>query len=101
MEEQAVTLNEADGQIAYQFHARDLHLVTGPAAPGTSVRFHVRIDGQPPGTAHGADVDDEGNGTVARQRLHQLIRQRGPVTDRTFEITFLDSGAQVYAFTFG
>jgi hypothetical protein len=73
----------------------------GPTAPDTNVRFHVRIDGQPPGAAHGADADDEGNGTVAGQRLYQLIRQPGPVTDRTFEITFLDPGAQVYAFTFG
>ncbi len=101
MEEQAATLNEAGGQIAYRFHARDLHLVMGPAAPGTSVRFRVHIDGQPPGAAHGADADDEGIGTVAGQRLHQLIRQPGSVTDRTFEITFLDPGAQVYAFTFG
>ncbi len=101
MGEQATTLNEAGGRIAYQFHARDLHLVMGPAAPGARVRFHVRVDGQPPGAAHGSDVDDEGNGTVAAQRLHQLIRQPGPVTDRTFEITFLDPGAQVYAFTFG
>jgi thiol-disulfide isomerase/thioredoxin len=101
MEEQAVTLNEAGGQIAYRFHARDLHLVMGPAAPGTSVRLRVRIDGQAPGAAHGADVDDEGNGAVAEQRLHQLIRQPGPITDRTFEITFLDPGAQAYSFTFG
>jgi thiol-disulfide isomerase/thioredoxin len=101
MEDQAATLNEAGGQIAYRFHARDLHLVMGPAAPGTSVRFHVRVDGQPPGAAHGADVDEEGNGTVTEQRLHQLIRQPGRVTDRTFEITFLDPGAQAYAFTFG
>jgi thiol-disulfide isomerase/thioredoxin len=100
-EEQAVTLNEPGGQIADRFHARDLHLVMGPAAPGASVRFRVRIDGQPPGAAHGADVDNEGNGMVAGQRLHQLIRQPGPVTDRTFEITFLDPGAQVYSFTFG
>jgi thiol-disulfide isomerase/thioredoxin len=101
MEEQAAALNEAGGQIAYRFHARDVHLVMGPAAPCTSVRFHVRIDGQPPGAAHGADVDDEGIGTVTGQRLYQLIRQPGPVTDRTFEVTFLDPGAQVYAFTFG
>ncbi len=73
----------------------------GPAAPGTPVRFQVRIDGQPPGAAHGADVDDEGNGTLGQQRLHQLIRQPGRITDRTFEITFLDPGAQAYAFTFG
>jgi len=55
----------------------------------------------PPGAAHGADVDDQGHGTVAEQRLHQLIRQPGPITDRTFEITFLDPGVQAYAFTFG
>jgi thiol-disulfide isomerase/thioredoxin len=101
MEEQAVTLNEAGGQIACRFHARDLHLVMGPAAPGAPVRFRVRVDRQPPVAAHGADIDDAGNGTVAEQRLHQIIRQSGPVIDRTFEITFLDPGAQVYAFTFG
>jgi hypothetical protein len=101
MEEQATTLKEANGQIAYRFHARDLHLVMGPAEPGTSVRFRVLIDGQPPGAAHGVDVDDQGNGTVAEQRLHQLIRQPGPITDRTFEIAFLDPEVQAYAFTFG
>jgi thiol-disulfide isomerase/thioredoxin len=101
MEEQATTLNTANGRIAYRFHARDLHLVMGPAVRGTSVRFRVLLDGQPPGAAHGTDVDDQGNGTVAQQRLYQLIRQPGPVTDRTFEITFLDPGVQAYAFTFG
>jgi hypothetical protein len=101
MEEQAATLNEAGGQIAYRFHARDLHLVMGPAAPGTAVRFRVLLDGQPPGAAHGADIDSQGNGTVAEQRLHQLIRQPGTVTDRIFEITFLDPGVQAYSFTFG
>jgi hypothetical protein len=101
MGEQAVTLNEADGQIVCRFHARDLHLVMGPAAPGAPVRFHARIDGQPPVAAHGADIDDAGNGTVTEQPLHQIIRQTGPVIDRTFEITFPDPGAQVYAFTFG
>ena len=101
MEEQAVTLNEANGQIAYRFHARDLHLVMGPAVRSRPVRFRVLIDGQPPGAAHGVDVDDQGNGTVAEQRLHQLIRHPGPITDRTFEITFLDPEVQAYAFTFG
>jgi thiol-disulfide isomerase/thioredoxin len=101
MEEQATTLNTANGQIAYRFHARDLHLVMGPAVQGTSVRFRVLIDGLPPGAAHGVDVDDQGNGTVTQQRLYQLVRQPGPVTDRTFEITFLDPQVQAYAFTFG
>jgi hypothetical protein len=65
------------------------------------VRFHVLIDGQPPGAAHGADVDDQGNGTVTEPRLYQLVRQPGPVGDRTFEITFPEPGVQAYAFTFG
>jgi thiol-disulfide isomerase/thioredoxin len=99
--EQAITVNEANGQIVNRFHARDLHLVMGPAAPGTSIRFRVMIDGQPPGAAHGTDVDGDGNGTLTQQRLHQLIRQQGPITDRTFEITFLDPGAQAFSFTFG
>ncbi len=99
--EQAATLNAAGGQIAYRFHARDLNLVMGPAAPGTAVRFRVLIDGQAPGAAHGADADEQGSGTLAEQRLHQLIRQPGPITDRTFEITFLDPGAQAFSFTFG
>ena len=73
----------------------------GPEARGTSVRFRVLIDGQPPGAAHGVDVNDQGNGTVTDQRLYQLIRQPGPVADRTFEIAFLDAGAEAYAFTFG
>jgi thiol-disulfide isomerase/thioredoxin len=99
--DQAAMLNAADGQIAYRFHARDIHLVMGPAVPGASVRFRVLIDGQPPGAARGDDVDEQGNGTLTEPRLHQLIRQPGPVTDRTLEITFLDPGVQVYAFTFG
>jgi thiol-disulfide isomerase/thioredoxin len=98
---QAIVLNEPDGQIAYRFQARDLHLVMAPPAPGTSVRFQVLLDGQPPAAAHGTDVDDQGNGTLTEPRLHQLIRQPGPVSERTFEVTFLDPGVQAYAFTFG
>jgi hypothetical protein len=101
MEEQATTLNEADGQIAYRFRARDLNLVMGRAGSPTAVPFRVLLDGQPPGTAHGIDVDGHGHGTVTEPRIYQLIRQSGPVTDRTFEITFLDPGAQAFAFTFG
>ena len=97
----AVVLNKPNGRIAYRFHARDLHLVMGPASPGTSVRFRVLIDGRPPGAAHGTDVDDQGNGTVAQQRLYQLIRQPAPIADRQFEIEFLDSGVEAFAFTFG
>jgi thiol-disulfide isomerase/thioredoxin len=101
MDEQATTLNTANGQIAYRFHARDLHLVMGPAEAGTPIRFRVLLDGQPPEAAHGVDVDDQGNGTVTEARLYQLVRQPGPVSERTFEITFLEPGVQAYAFTFG
>src|SRR5437016_10114550 len=97
----AVVLNKASGRIAYRFHARDLHLVMGPAARGASVRFRVLVDGQPPGAAHGIDVDDQGNGTVAEQRLYQLIRQSTPIADRQFEIEFLDPGVEAFASTFG
>ena len=98
---QVTVLNKSNGRIAYRFHARDLHLVMGPAARGTAVRFRVLIDGQPPGASHGIDVDDKGNGTVSEQRLYQLIRQPKPITDRKFEIEFLDSGVEAFAFTFG
>jgi thiol-disulfide isomerase/thioredoxin len=98
---EAIVGNQAEGRLAYRFHARDLHLVMGPTAPGTRVRFQVRIDGEPPGPAHGADVDDQGDGTVTDPRLYQLIRQPGSVTERTFEITFLDPGVHAYSFTFG
>jgi len=101
VEREATVLNKANGRIVYRFHARDLHLVMGPAARGTSVRFRVLIDGLPPGEAHGIDVDDQGNGTVAEQRLYQLIRQPKPIADRQFEIEFLDAGVEAFAFTFG
>ena len=101
IEDEAATLNATNGQIACRFHGRDLNLVMGPAALGTPVRCRVLIDGQPPGEAHGSDVDRDGNGMVTQQRVYQLIRQPGPITGRTFEITFPDPGAQAYAFTFG
>jgi len=94
-------LNTANGRIAYRFHARDLHLVMGPARKGTSVRFRVLLDGQAPDAAHGSDVDEQGDGVVSEQRLHQLIRQSGPIVDRKFEIEFLDAGVEAFAFTFG
>ena len=101
MQDEATTLNEANGQIACRFHARDLNLVMRPAAPATPTRFRVLLDGQPPGDGHGTDVDGDGYGTLAQQRVYQLIRQPGPIAARTFEITFLDPGAEAYCFTFG
>jgi thiol-disulfide isomerase/thioredoxin len=98
---QAAVLNKPNGSIRYRFHARDLHLIMRPAAPGMSVRFRVLIDGRPPGAAHGGDVDEQGNGTVTEQRLYQLIRQPKPISDRQFEIEFMGSGVEIFAFTFG
>ena len=93
--------DHAGAKIVYSFHARDLHLVLGPTADGKPARFRITIDGKPPLGNHGADVDALGNGTVTAQRLYQLVRQQGPISDRTFEIEFLDPGAQAFAFTFG
>jgi thiol-disulfide isomerase/thioredoxin len=94
-------LNEAEGGIAFRFHARDVNLVMGPLARGESVPFHVRVDGEPPGDAHGLDVDEVGRGTLAEQRLYQLIREPGSISDRIFEIEFEAPGAEAYCFTFG
>ncbi|WP_343660620.1 cytochrome c biogenesis protein DipZ [Ralstonia sp.] len=95
------TLDRAGGSIVYRFHARDLHLVLGPAADGRAVRFTVKIDGKAPGDSHGADTDAHGNGAITQTRLYQLVRQAGTVGEHTFEIRFLDEGAHAYAFTFG
>jgi hypothetical protein len=73
----------------------------GPATRGTQVRFRVLVEGKAPGAAHGADVDEQGNGTVSGQRLYQLIRQPAPIADREFTIEFLEPGVEAYAFTFG
>ena len=101
IEDEPVILNEPGGRIVYEFHARDLNLVMGRTTPGTPARFRVLIDGVPPGSAHGFDIDEQGNGTVSEQRLHQLIRQPSQVSDRRFEIEFLDAGVAAYDFTFG
>jgi cytochrome c biogenesis protein CcdA/thiol-disulfide isomerase/thioredoxin len=98
---QSASLNKADGAIAFRFHARDLHLVLGPSAQGKPVRFRVTIDGAAPGESHGADTNADGEGVVTDHRLYQLVRQSGPVMDRTFTIQFLDPDVQAYAFTFG
>jgi Thioredoxin like C-terminal domain len=94
-------LGEAPGRIAIRFHARDVNLVMGPAERGLSVPFRVLIDGEPPGAAHGTDVDEQGNGTLSEQRTYQLIRLPKPIADRLFEIEFLESGVEAYCFTFG
>ncbi|MGH9417264.1 MAG: cytochrome c biogenesis protein DipZ [Terriglobales bacterium] len=93
-------LDKAPGKIIYRFHARDLHLVLGSAS-GKPIRFRITIDGTPPGPDHGVDTNAAGEGVVTFHRLYQLVRQKGPVEDRTFTIEFLDPGVQAFSFTFG
>jgi len=97
----AAVSNEAGARIGFQFQARDVNLVMGPATRGAKVSFRVLLDGQAPGGSHGFDVDEAGNGTVADQRLYQLIRQPGSIRERLVEIEFLGAGAEAYCFTFG
>ena len=99
--QQAATVNASGGRIAFQFQARDVNLVMGPAARGKSVPFRVSLDGKAPAGAHGFDVDEDGNGIVVDQRLYQLIRQPGFVGESRVEIEFLGAGAEAYCFTFG
>ena len=101
MGDETAVLDAAGGSITYRFQARDLNLVLAPPASGAPVRFAVKLDGQPPGDAHGLDVDESGEGAVDEPRMYQLIRQRGAVAERAFEITFLDPGVHAYVFTFG
>jgi cytochrome c biogenesis protein CcdA/thiol-disulfide isomerase/thioredoxin len=99
--DESAVLESVPGKIVFRFHARDLHLVLGPTKNGKPIRFTVKLDGTAPGDDHGADTDAAGAGTVQGNRLYQLIRQKGAVEDRTFEIDFLDPGVQAFAFTFG
>ncbi len=97
----AVAAIKPGGRIAFQFHARDVNLVMGPVARGTSIPFRLYLDGRPVGDAHGSDVAVNGKGTVSNQRTYQLIRQPGPIVDRRFEIEFLAADVEAYCFTFG
>ena len=101
MQPEGVFMHEPPGRIAMRFHARDLHLVMGPVAQGASIPYRVRLDGEPPGAAHGVDVDAEGAGVAADARMYQLIRQPSPIVDRRFEIEFLEPGIGAFVFTFG
>jgi thiol-disulfide isomerase/thioredoxin len=98
---ESALLIRAGGRISYRFHARDLNLIMGATKKGSPVRFRVRIDGAPPGAAHGLDVDEQGFGSASESRMYQLIRQPNPISDRTFDIEFLDSAVEVFDFTFG
>src|SRR5215207_528533 len=93
-------LDKAGGSIAYRFHARDAHLVLSPGAR-EPIPFRVLLDGEAPGPSHGVDVDEDGNGLLREGRLYQVVREHDTVRKRTLEITFLEGGAEAYAFTFG
>ena len=97
----AAVSGDSRARITFRFQARDVNLVMGPAQAHAPLPFRVSLDGQVPGDAHGFDVDADGSGTLAEQRLHQLIRQTGPITERTIEIDFGAAGAEAYCFTFG
>jgi len=98
---EAVVLKKAGGRISYRFQARDLNLIMGAPRLGASIHFRVLLDGRPPGSGHGDDVDADGYGTVSRQRTYQLIRQPKPIIERRFEIEFLEPGGVAFDFTFG
>jgi hypothetical protein len=95
-----VVLDRAGGTIAMRFHARDAHLVLSPGARDP-IPFRLLLDGEAPGPSHGVDVDEDGNGVLSDDRMYQLVREHDKVRDRTLEITFLEPGAEAYAFTFG
>jgi thiol-disulfide isomerase/thioredoxin len=95
-----VVLDQAGGSIVYRFHARDAHLVLSPGAR-EPISFRVLLDGEAPGPSHGVDIDEDGNGLLRDGRLYQLVRQGDAVRERTLKITFLEPGAEAYAFTFG
>ena len=95
------TLEPAPGKIVFRFHSRDLHMVLSPVKNGTPVRFRVKLNGVEPGDDHGFDSGADGSGEVREPRMYQLIRQKGPIRDATFEIEFLDPGVEAFSFTFG
>jgi hypothetical protein len=98
---ESAALEAAGGGIAVRFRGRDLHLVLAPATDRKPVRFRGRVDAAEPGDAHGVDSDPDGHGEVREPRLYQLVRQRGRIKDRSFEIEFLDAGVRAVVFTFG
>ena len=98
---ESAKLQVAPGRVVYRFHSRDLHFVLAPAQDGKPGRFKVILDGAAPGENCGSDSAPDGSGEIREPRLYQLIRQKGAIVDRTFEIEFLDPGVLVLDFTFG
>jgi thiol-disulfide isomerase/thioredoxin len=95
------TLESAPGKIVFRFHARDVHMVLGPSKNQAPIRFTVKVNGAAPGNDHGSDSTADGTGEIRQPRMYQLIRQKGPIQDATFEIDFLDPGVEAFSFTFG
>jgi hypothetical protein len=95
-----VALEQPGGSVVYCFHARDAHLVLSRGTP-EPIPFRVLLDGQAPGSAHGEDIDEDGNGLLRDGRLYQLLRQHDAIRERTLQITLLEPGAKAHAFTFG
>jgi thiol-disulfide isomerase/thioredoxin len=99
---EAAVLQAIPGNVLFRFHSRDLNLILAPSKDGKPVRFKVTLDGAAPGDNNGVDSGPDGKGEIREPRMYQIIRQKGfPIGDRTFEIEFLDPGAQVLDFTFG
>ena len=98
---ESAKLESGPGKIVFRFHSRDLHMVLGPGKNATPVRFKVRLNGAAPGDDHGVDSAVDGSGEIRQPRMYQLVRQKGPIKDVTFEIEFLDAGVEVFSFTFG
>lgn len=98
---ECAVLQTAPGRIVFRFHGRDLHMVLGVRKGAGPVRFRVKLNGDAPGDDCGTDSTAEGLGEIREPRLYQLIRQKGRVEDRTFEIEFLDPGVKAFSFTFG
>jgi hypothetical protein len=97
---ECIVLSEPGGSIAFRFHARDAHLVLARRTP-EPIPFRVLLDGEPPGGAHGVDIGSDGHGLLGDGDLYQLVREPATVRERTLEVSFLQPGAEAYAFTFG
>jgi hypothetical protein len=70
-------------------------------ARGSAIPFSILLDGAPVTASQGTDVDADGRGTVRAQETYQLVRQRGEIRERRFEIEFHEGGLEAYCFTFG
>ena len=98
---ESAVLQAVPGKIVFRFHSRDLNLILAPTKDGEPIRFVVKLDGAVPGENHGVDTAPDGAGEVREPRLYQLVRQKGSIADRTFEIEFQDPGVHALDFTFG